>query len=492
MKRPILCLMYITFKKSLWIFLLVSFLGYGSELSFDSHGPNPVGHIKLEMDRPIDQSTYLYVKFALEHFRKIGARFVVLELDTPGGEVFAAQKIAHLLHESDVKYEMPVVAYLNNWAISAGAMLAYSCRYIAISPSASMGAAEPVTMQSGGMESAPEKINSALRAEFANLASLYGRDPLLAQAMVDKDLIVVKRGGEIAKLDEPSDFRPDTDEMVSPKGKLLTLSGAQIKEFGIADFTVPFHSNLFEIAPFNQIPDPELIPYANWKIRFFSFLSHPAIASFLMMGLMLCFYLEIQSGGFGWPACLGLACLGLVLLSNFAVYTVDWLEIILIAAGAALLVIEIIFLPTFGIAAALGILLVLGGLFAMGQPNIKEVSFSFDLSQWNLAAYSLWNGLGWFSGTLLATFAAAAFSTRKLLPKFKRLMPREIETIQAINKWPDPGSCGTVFSTCRPAGQVLVEGAVYEAASEWGFIDKGEKVIISRIESNRVIVRPKG
>lgn len=475
--------------KYIWL-LLISSIAIGGELSFDRQGPNRIGYIKLEMDRAIDQSTYLYVKFALEHFRKIGSPFVILELDTPGGEVFAAQKIAHLLHESDTKHGMPVVAYLNNWAISAGAMLAYSCRYIAAAPSASMGAAEPVTMQSGSMESAPEKINSALRAEFANLASLYGRNPLLAEAMVDKDLILARREGKIVKLDNPSDFRSNSDQMISQKGKLLTLNGVQLREFEIADFAVPFHSNLFEIAPFDEIPNPELVSYSNWKIRFFSLLTHPAVASFLMMGLMLGFYLEIQSGGFGWPACLGLTCLGLTLLSNFAVYTVEWLEIILIAVGAALLLLEVFILPTFGLAAACGILLVLGGLFAMGQPNLRQVSFSFDLSEWNLAAHSLWNGLGWLSGTLLASLGAAAFSSRVLLPRFKRLMPTEIQTPAPINKWPEPGASGIVFATCRPAGQVLVGDAVYEAASEWGFIDKGEKVIIARIETNRVIVRP--
>ena len=486
--------MFGMFKKALWIFLLVSFFGHSGELAFDREGPNRIGHIKLEMDRAIDQSTYLYVKFALEHFRKIGAPFVVLELDTPGGEVFAAQKIAHLLHESDYKHGMPVVAYLNNWAISAGAMLAYSCRYIAISPSASMGAAEPVTIQSGSMESAPEKINSALRAEFANLASLYGRNPLLAEAMVDKDLILAKRDGEIIKLDEAADYHPDTDQMITQKGKLLTLNGVQLKTFHIADFEAPFSNGkemaLFQIAPFKEIPKLELVPYTNWKIQFFSFLTHPAIASLLMMGLMLGFYLEIQSGGFGWPACLGLTCLGLTLLSNFASYTVEWLELIVVAIGAGLILFELFVLPSIGIGAILGLFLFLAGLFSMGQPNMRQVEFAFDPVDWNLAAYSLWTGLGWFCATLLASLGAVSASSRFLLPRFKHLIPKIIEPDPVLPKWPDSGSAGVVFSTCRPAGQVQVGNEIYEASSEWGFIDKGEKVIISRIEPNRVIVRP--
>jgi membrane-bound ClpP family serine protease len=443
----------------------------------------PVGHLQIEMERPIDTSTYLYVKFALEHFRKQGCKSVILELNTPGGEVFAAQKIAHILKESDQKYGMPVVAYLNNWAISAGAMLAYSCRTIAISPSASMGAAEPVMMSGGSMESASEKINSALRSEFANLASLYGRNPWIAEAMVDKDLILVKRGGEIVKIDAESEIRIGEDEVLAAKGKLLTLNAKQLMDLGVADW----QGDLIQ-----AFPEAKLVGYSNWKVDFFSFLSHPLVASLLMMGLMLGFYMEIQMGGFGWPACLGLSCLGLILLSQFALSAAMWLEVIIMAIGAALILLELFVLPTFGALGIAGILLFLGALFALGQPDFSHVEFSFDIAEWNLAAYSLYSGLGWFCGSLLVALLSMVFFSRVIFPRsslFKKLIPPERIDTAPLDRWPPVGSHGIAFSTCRPAGQVEVEGEVYEATSEGGFIDKGEKVTIVRIETNRIIVR---
>ena len=84
-----------------------------------------VGYLHIDRDRPIDQSTYLYVKFALEHYRKLGVSFILLDLNTPGGEVFASMKIADLLHKIDAQDHIPVVAFIDNWAISAGAMLAF-------------------------------------------------------------------------------------------------------------------------------------------------------------------------------------------------------------------------------------------------------------------------------------------------------------------------------------------------------------------------------
>ena len=102
-------------------------------IHFSQNGPNYIGHIYIGgHDTHISQGTYIYVKNALDYYKeKVHPAFIILELDTPGGEVFPAQKISDILKELDTNYGIPVVAYINNWAISAGAMLAYSCRYIA-------------------------------------------------------------------------------------------------------------------------------------------------------------------------------------------------------------------------------------------------------------------------------------------------------------------------------------------------------------------------
>ena len=110
----------------------------------------------------------------MDHFKETKPIFVILELNTPGGEVFAAQNISDALKELDTQYQIPVVCFINNWAISAGAMLAYSCRYITVVKDASMGAAAPViASETGEMKEASEKINSALRTDFANRAAFF-------------------------------------------------------------------------------------------------------------------------------------------------------------------------------------------------------------------------------------------------------------------------------------------------------------------------------
>ena len=144
---------------------------------------NTVGYIYVgDHETAISESTWLYIKQALEYYKIHPPSFIILELNTPGGEIFAAQKISDALKEMDTQYSIPAVAFINNWAISAGAMLAYSCRFITIVKDGSMGAAEPVYAGEGGkMETASEKVNSAIRADFASRANYFDRNALIAE-----------------------------------------------------------------------------------------------------------------------------------------------------------------------------------------------------------------------------------------------------------------------------------------------------------------------
>ncbi|MEI8347700.1 MAG: serine protease, partial [Pseudomonadota bacterium] len=158
---------------------------------------------------------------------------------------------------------------------------------------ASMGAAEPVIEGADGkMEPASEKINSVLRADFANRARFFNRDPLIAEAMVDKDLILVIREGKVIKLDNESQIISSTDKVLSPKGKLLTLDAEQMIQLKVADLSIPptkvtpitesekesgkwnaGQMAIFHQPFFDQIPDAFVDSYKmDWKTKFFAFL----------------------------------------------------------------------------------------------------------------------------------------------------------------------------------------------------------------------------
>lgn len=481
-------------------------------------GENLIGYIYLERERPIDESTYLYVKYALEHYKKLGVSFILLDLNTPGGEVFASMKIADLLHQIDVQHHIPVVAFIDNWAISAGAMLAYASRFIGITNTASMGAAEPITAGADGkMETASEKINSALRAEFINLAQYYKRNPLVAEAMVDKDMILVRRDGQIIRLEKEDEIRtqgPDPDQIVSRMGKLLTLNAEELIDYGVADFMVDLHALapitpqelaagewpasknlLFQQPFFSQIPQAKIVSFSDWKIGFFSFLSHPLISSLLFLGLIIGVYMEMSHPGFGVPGVVALVCLCFILLSSFAAEAASWLEIIILIAGLVLISVEVFVLPGFGIAGVLGILLTLFALFTLMVPTAGPLEFNWDWDQLNFATLAFLERLGYFIGTLLLSLIVIALLARYLTPTFLRKSRIILEGDQEgsvagleAKAMPAIGAEGIAQSSLRPGGKILINNQVLDAVTDGIVIDKGEPIVVKKIDGSRIIV----
>lgn len=490
-------------------------------IHYQEKSTNYVGFLSIESPEGINDSTYLYVKFALEEFKKKGVIFVLLHLNTPGGEVFPSMRIAELLQKLDTEDHIPVVAILHNWALSAGAMLAYSSRFIAVTENSLMGAAEPVIANAqGAMESAPEKINSALRAEFANLAQYYGRNPYIAEAMVDKDITLVQRHGELVQLENASQIRStgeDVDLVVVREGKLLTLTGRQMIDLRVADFYLPrkiatdidqsnvditewpsSESPLFTYPFFQKIPSAVILTYNNWKVDFFSFLSNPIVSSLLMMGLVIGIYLEFSTPGFGIAGFLALVCLALILLTSFAVQAFNWLEVILILVGIVLLLAEMLILPGYGVIGILGIVITLAGIGALILPNLSAAHFSFDIGSWNLNAFYFAERLEYFLGSLLGALILVVIITRYVTP---RLMNRNAMVLKQqqegyiarpeAHSLPPVNSEGTAFSSLKPGGKILIDNHIYDALSESGFIERDERVVVIKIVGSTIIVAKK-
>lgn len=485
---------------------------------YNQSGPNSIGHILID-DRTsgINQATWLYVKGALDYYKTSKPIFIILELNTPGGEVFASQLISDGLKEIDIQYNIPVVAYINNWAISAGAMLAYSCRFIAVAKDASMGAAEPVMQDatSGKMESASEKVNSAIRTDFANRARFFDRNPLLAEAMVDKDLILVLRDGQITKLDQESQLRSQ-DILISPKGKLLTLNASQLIDYGVADMLVPPTKTtsltpeerssakwpaekfaLFHQPFFNAIPQATIDVYQmDWKMRFFAFLASPIVSSLLFLGLMVGAYLEFTTPGFGLAGTVAVTCLFLIILSSLSLEIANWLEVILLFAGLAVILIELFVLPTFGLLGFIGIIFFLMGLFGMMLPGLDSITFDFDSKTFNAAGQAFFERLAWLSGTIVLAFLIILTLARYVAPHivtWNRLVLKGNEqngflAVDGPLTMPKAGAIGEVASPLRPAGKVFIDDVLYDAISTGAFIERGLSITVVGMEGGALLV----
>jgi membrane-bound ClpP family serine protease len=489
-------------------------------IKYNPEGVNKIGHIMIN-DRTsgISQSTWLYVKKALEYYKEQKPIFIILELNTPGGEVFAAQNISDALKEMDIQYNIPVVCYINNWAISAGAMLAYSCRFIGITKDASMGAVEPVFADgTGETKQATEKVNSAMRSDLANRARFFDRNANIAEAMVDKDIILVLRNSEFIKLDNENQILA-TDELISPKGKLLTLDSQQLMKYHVADFlvmptkTIPLtemeietgkwaadKSAIFHTLFFDKIPQAEIEEYKpDWKTNFFIFLANPMVASALFLGMMIGFYLEFNMPGASLPGTIGFICLLLIILSSLSLEIGNVLELFLLIVGIAIIAVELFLLPTFGLLGFVGVICFLIGLFGLMLPGINAIDFDFDSQKLNAAAENFFQRLALLSATLVLALGIMALLSKYVFPSytgFDRFVLKGNEqtnylAVESSKTLPQVGTEGIVFATLRPAGKVMIDQNIYDAISPGNFIEQNTIVEVVGFESGNIVVNTK-
>lgn len=495
-----------------------------SHIRYKLEGPNQIGRLVIEgHSNTINQATWLYIKDGLNYYKKTKPLFIILELNTPGGEVFAAQQISDALKNFDIQYDIPIVCFINNWAISAGAMLAYSCRFITTTKDGSMGAAEPVILgDKNEMVPASEKVNSALRADLGNRASFFDRNPILAEAMVDKDLIVVYRDGKVIKLDSESqihtgDVNPDI--VISPKGKLLTLNAEQMVKYKVADLLVFPHKIepitekemdsgkwpakkilLFHAPFFNQIPGATIDDFQmDWKSRFFALLASPVVSSLLLLGLFLGFYVELSSPGFGIPGVIGLTCLILIVLSSLALEIASWLEVILLLVGLAIIAFDLFVFPTFGLLGAVGLLFFVGGLFGLLLPGLELVEYEVDTKTFNAAGQYVLERIVWLGMTLLLGVGLLLLLARYVTPSLAAyssfiLKGNEQDASKGYIAGDDPrtlppkGAIGQVIASLRPAGKVMIDGVIYEALSAGNYIGKGANIEVTHHEGSVIVV----
>ena len=285
----------------------------------------------------IDLGLAPFVQRVLDDATQEGAAAVILEINTFGGRVDAAV----LIRDALLNARVPTVAFVNKRAISAGALISLAAEKIVMTNGGTIGAATPVQMGQPGAPAQPveEKTVSYVRKEFRATAEARKRPPLIAEAMVDVDVAI-----------------PGLNQ----KGKLLTLTTEEALKHKVADFRAETLENLLEQLGLAGAQPRRVSP--NWAEDLVRFLTNPIVSSLLMTVGMLGIFLEIRTPGFGLPGALGIASLALFFWGHWLVQLAGWEEMLLVASGFVLLVLEIFVIPGFGLAGVLGIGALLAGL----------------------------------------------------------------------------------------------------------------------------------
>ncbi|HAL64608.1 MAG TPA: serine protease [Bacteroidales bacterium] len=146
--------------------------------------------------------------------------------------------------------------------------------------------------------------------------------------------------------------------------------------------------------------------------------------------------------------------------------------IILIVIGLIFMVLEILVIPGTSV----------GGIVALA---------CLGIAIWqSFANYGMTAGLITLGVTLLVSSMALYFSLKS--KTWKRLMLTQENTAKVNVIDEDivkPGKQGLTISRLAPAGKVEIDGQEYEAHTFGEYMDPGQKVIVVKIEFNKIYVK---
>ncbi|PID94403.1 MAG: serine protease [Bacteroidetes bacterium] len=414
----------------------------------------------MEIREEIAKPVWRKVQLGFEEAQALSADLILIHMNTYGGEVSMADSIRTKILQSPI----PVYVFIDNNAASAGALISIACDRIYMRPGGNIGAATVVNQEA---EQMPDKYQSYMRSMMRSTAETRGRDPQIAQAMVDPDVEVTG---------------------ISEKGKVLTFTTREAITHGFCDGEATTYREV--IRNYSPVPEAEIVIQELSLIdRIIGLLISPIVSGLLIMVIVGGIYFEFQTPGMGFPS---LAALTAAIIYFAPLYleglAANW-EIALFVVGVILVMVEVFALPGFGIAGIGGVFSILTSLtFSM----VRNEGFSFSPTE---GAHLLTS----FLVVIIATVAAlitSFFLARKMFTsrKWNLALHTVLNKEEGFRSTPAEtnqmtGKVGTTYTVLRPGGKIAINGEIYDAIAENRFIEKGKPIIITRCNNAQLFVK---
>ncbi|MCB8999565.1 MAG: nodulation protein NfeD [Bacteroidales bacterium] len=457
-------------------FLIIAFFLFISAGEIQDQNTRKYLVYKYNIDDQIARPMWRITQKSFAEAAKLKADIILIQMNTYGGLVDIADSIRTKILNSPI----PVYIFIDDNAASAGALISIACDSIYMRAGGKIGAATVVN-QTG--EVVPDKFQSYMRATMRATAEAHGKDtliqgndtiiswkrnPLIAEAMVDPSLYVAG---------------------ISDSGKVLTFTAEEAVNAGYCEGIV---SNAADIMKKAGIKNYEIVEFKPTSLdKFINFLLNPIVHSLLIMLIIGGIYFELQTPGIGFP--LAAALLGAVLY--FAPLYLEGMaenwEILVFILGVILLAVEIFAIPGFGVAGIAGIILMVSGLTLAMVDNLV-----FEGGSIAEAINAVMRALMIVVLSVFAAVIASLYLGKKLItsPAFPGIALQETQKKEEGFTSADPlqqkliGSEGVAYTVLRPSGKVEVLGDIYDAKSEFGFIEKGSKIVVTRYETGQLYV----
>jgi membrane-bound serine protease (ClpP class) len=423
-------------------FILALFNGFHNELKATSDQKVYVIPVEETVEKGLSQ----FIKRNIKEANAQAVDHIILEINTLGGAVDGAMEIADTLRSSDI----PITAYINRKAISAGAYIALNADQIDMAQGSQMGAAAIIT---GDGNAADEKSQSLWLSEMREAAEHNGRDPKYALAMADKNV--------------------DVPEYGAGKGKLLTLETKQALEVGYSEGTA---ENLNDLLIQLDLSGATIIEAEeSFAEKVARFVTHPVVVPILLTIGSIGLIAELYSPGFGVAGIMGLTSLFLFFYGHLVAGLAGLESVILFVLGIILLIAEL-FVPG-GIMGILGLVSMITSLY-LASGDFVHMTISLIIAITCSIAVSI---------ILVKVFG-------KRMNIFKKLILRDstnTESGYVSNKSRIDllGVEGEALTTLRPSGTAVIAEERVDVVTEGSYINQGKRVKVVKVEGSRIVVR---
>lgn len=409
---------------------------------------------RIRLDGDIDVAAQRLVVLGLEKATEANADYVLLDLNTYGGAVNAADSIRTAI----LRYEKPVLVYVNMQAASAGALISIACDSIYMRTGSSIGAATVVDQTGGVM---PDKYQSFMRGMMRSTAQATGRDPQIAESMVDT-------------------------------AGVLSLTPEEAVRVGYCEGIYDSELEVVRaVACGNDFVIRSMEEDLTWLDKLIQFLLNPLLRSIFMMMIVGGIFVEIRTPGIGLPLITAVFGALLYFAPAYIGHLVSSWEILLFVIGLILIAVELFGLPGFGVCGITGIVAVVVSLvFAMvdnaelfhwdGSLNLQPIIMPLGIVI--LSASAAVFGSVWIVKKLYATRSFDHIALRQSLTSEDGFTGVETGLEGLV------GQEVVVFSDMRPSGKVKsADGRIYEAVLKFGgFATKGTELKVIGTEQGRL------
>lgn len=402
---------------------------------------NSAGYIHvIPIKDEITPAMAAFLSNEIQKANDLGAKGIIIEITTLGGRVDSALKMKEAIMNSDVE----VAVYVQNRAVSAGALIAISADKIFMAPGSQIGAAEPRPND--------EKTISFVKAEFGTTAEATDRRTDVAEAMVDKNMEI---------------------EGLVKNGEILSMKASQAKEYGFAEAILNSRKDVLEYMEWTDVGVKEI--KFSLKMKIAQFITSYEVASLLLIIGIIAIIIEIGTQGFGVPGVIGIISFILYFGGNVIAGYSEWWPLALFIIGFIMIIAEV-FVPGFGILGIGGIIFVILGV-VLSAPDLTQGLTTLAIAM--IASIIII--------PILFTFI------NKKTNLFKRIILSEAVVMEdgdtdAFEYNNLQGKVGKVITTLRPAGTVLIDGKRVDVITDGEYLPNNTEVRVIKVEGARIVV----